>query len=243
MQGPGSNTLHDATILTSEQEAYIMKHASVPGHCVGLMTYLSGGEPFLVDDCFLCRTEKSVILVGYPLQGKYDLERFIALVEKVQKKFRPATIAMIAPQLPTRLTVACIEMEKDHYYTLKATEPVLCGPLKRNIKKARRTLTAECSERMLEPHRELIQEFIARVTPPLQSTGSCLENAAIPCLLQSCPGIKRLGSPVRPCSLLCRGAFSQAFFKLHYRLLFEKELPPGRLRPFTVRVGGAEPRP
>ena len=39
-------------MLTPEQETYILTNAYVPEHIVGLMTSLSGGEPFLIDDYF-----------------------------------------------------------------------------------------------------------------------------------------------------------------------------------------------
>jgi hypothetical protein len=42
-------------MLTPEQEKYILSHAYVPEHTVGLMTSLSGGEGFLLDDYFFCR--------------------------------------------------------------------------------------------------------------------------------------------------------------------------------------------
>ena len=37
-------------MLTPEQESFILNHAYVPEHTVGLMTGLSGGEPFLRPD-------------------------------------------------------------------------------------------------------------------------------------------------------------------------------------------------
>ena len=41
-------------MLSIDQEKYILAHAYIPEHTVGLMTNLSGGEGFLVDDFFLC---------------------------------------------------------------------------------------------------------------------------------------------------------------------------------------------
>ena len=54
-------------MLTKDQEKYILDNAYVPEHTVGLMTSLSGGEGFLVDDYFFCRKENWIILIGYPL--------------------------------------------------------------------------------------------------------------------------------------------------------------------------------
>ena len=55
-------------MLTSEQEIYILTHAYVPEHIVVLMTSLSGGEPFLIDDYFCCCKDNWVVFIGYPLQ-------------------------------------------------------------------------------------------------------------------------------------------------------------------------------
>ena len=65
-------------MLTPEQESYILNHAYIPEHTVGLMTHLSEGEPYLADDFFFCRKDKWVVLVGYPLQIEFtsrDLEK------------------------------------------------------------------------------------------------------------------------------------------------------------------------
>ena len=59
-------------MLTSEEEAYILDRAYVPEHCIHLMTHVSGGEPFLIDDFFICRKENWIILIGYPLEDHFS---------------------------------------------------------------------------------------------------------------------------------------------------------------------------
>jgi hypothetical protein len=44
-------------MLTAQEEAYILDQAYVPEHCIRLMTHVSGGEPFLMDDFFICRKD------------------------------------------------------------------------------------------------------------------------------------------------------------------------------------------
>jgi hypothetical protein len=63
-------------MLTPEQEKYILTHAYVPEHTVGLMTSLSGGEGYLVDDFFLCRRDDWIVFVGYPLQDDFTSDKF-----------------------------------------------------------------------------------------------------------------------------------------------------------------------
>jgi len=155
-------------MLTPEQETYILTHAYVPEHIVALMTGLSGGEPFLIDDYFCCCKDDWVIFIGYPLQHEFDFDEFEAVLEKVKKKFRAGRISLIAPELSQRLDARCREKDSDTYYTLDNRLPVMRSAVKRNLKKARRLLTVERAVHMGDAHYQLMQEFIERVSPPLR---------------------------------------------------------------------------
>jgi len=153
-------------MLTSEQETYILTHAYVPEHIVVLMTSLSGGEPFLIDDYFCCCKDDWVIFIGYPLQHEFVFDQFQVVLEKVKKKFKSERISLIAPELPRRLGARCREKDSDTYYTLNTRHPVLGSMVKRNLKKAGRLLTVERAVHMGDAHHQLMQEFIERVSPP-----------------------------------------------------------------------------
>jgi hypothetical protein len=155
-------------MLTPEQETYILTNAYVPEHIVVLMTSLSGGEPFLIDDYFCCCKDDWVIFIGYPLQHEFSFDEFEAVLEKVKKKFRAGRISLIAPELSRRLDARCREKDSDTYYTLDTRLPALCSAVKRNLKKAGRLLTIERAVHMGDAHHELMQEFIERVSPPLR---------------------------------------------------------------------------
>ena len=155
-------------MLTPEQETYILTHAYVPEHIVALMTSLSGGEPFLIDDYFCCCKEDWVILIGYPLQHEFNLDTFEVVLEKVNKKFRAGHISLIAPELPRPLAARCREKDSDTYYTLNTRHPVIGSTVKRNLRKAGRRLTVERAVHMGDAHYQLMQEFIERVSPPLR---------------------------------------------------------------------------
>jgi hypothetical protein len=155
-------------MLTLEQETYILTHAYVPEHIVVLMTSLCGGEPFLIDDYFCCCKEDWVILIGYPLQHEFNLDKFEVVLEKVNKKFRPGHISLIAPDLPRPLAARCREKDSDTYYTLNTRHPVIGSAVKRNLRKAGRRLTVERAVHMGDAHYQLMQEFIERVSPPLR---------------------------------------------------------------------------
>jgi hypothetical protein len=83
-------------MLTPDQEKYILAHAYVPEHTVGLMTSLSGGEGFLVDDFFFCRRDDWIVFVGYPLQQEFVLDKFETILILpayllLRRKFHPGS--------------------------------------------------------------------------------------------------------------------------------------------------------
>jgi len=153
-------------MLTAGEQAYILEHAYVPEHCISLITSVSGSEPFLVDDFFICLKNSWVILIGYPLDDRFTTKKLEAVVVKIRKNFRPEFISLVAPELPPSFASTCRESESDVYYALQTQRPVIRSGLKRNLKKARRELRVESSPHMQEVHRELMQEFIERAKPP-----------------------------------------------------------------------------
>ncbi len=152
-------------MLTSEEEAYILEHAYVPEHCISLMTLVSGGEPFLIDDYFICHKDNWIILIGYPLEDDFNTKNFETVLSKVRKKFRPDYISLVAPEMPSSLAADSQESESDVYFTLQTQQTVIRSPVKRNLKKARRNLRVESSSSMQQDHQELMAEFIERAQP------------------------------------------------------------------------------
>lgn len=152
-------------MLTADEEAYILDNAYVPEHCIHLMTHVSGGEPFLIDDFFICRKENWVILTGYPLKDNFSPDALEAVFARVRKEFRPEFVSLIAPRMPPALAEICRETGSDAYYTLDAQKPVIRSPVKRNLRKARQNLSVEFSSGMQDDHQELMHEFVGRTQP------------------------------------------------------------------------------
>ena len=155
-------------MLTPEQESYILTHAYVPEHIVELMTSVSGGEPFLIDDYFCCCKDDWIIFIGYPLQHELVLDQFELVLESVKKKFGTGRISLITPELPRRLAERCREEDSDTYYTLNTRHPVISSAVKRNLRKAGRLLTVERAVHMGDAHFQLMHEFMERAAPPLR---------------------------------------------------------------------------
>ena len=155
-------------MLTPQEKNYILANAYVPEHVVGLITSLSSGEPFLIDDHFCCRKDDWVIFIGYPLQDRFDPHYFESVLEKIKSKFKPGQISLIAPALSDRLVLNCRERDSDYYYTLDIRNPVIRSPVKRNLRKAARRLTVEGAAQMGDAHQGLMHEFVRNVDPPVR---------------------------------------------------------------------------
>ena len=155
-----------SAMLTAEEEAYILDRAYVPEHCIHLMTHVSGGEPFLMDDFLVCRKEKWVILIGYPLADNFTNDLLETVLSKIKKEFRAALVSLVAPAIPPALAATCHESQSDTYFTLETQKPIIRSPLKRNLRKARQKLRVELSAHMQEMHLALMHEFIAHTPLP-----------------------------------------------------------------------------
>jgi hypothetical protein len=153
-------------MLTTQEKRYILSHAYVPEHVVGLITSLSAGEPFLIDDYFCCRMDDWVIFIGYPLNDRFDPTHFETVLEKIKTRFKPGRISLIAPALPERYVSNCQESDSDYYYVLDPRSPVIRSPVKRNLKKAAQRLSVECAAHMGEAHQGLMHEFVRNAAPP-----------------------------------------------------------------------------
>jgi hypothetical protein len=152
-------------MLTPDEEDFILQHAYVPEHLVGLMSYLSGGEPFLMDDHFCCRKKDWILVVGYPLNRDYQEARLAAVLEKAKKKFGSTNLWVVAPRLPLTYNKQWQERESDRYFTLDVKTDQVPRDLRRTLDKARNLVRIERSRTTGAAHRSLSQEFIERVAP------------------------------------------------------------------------------
>lgn len=153
-------------MITTDEKRFILTNAYVPEHSVDLMTSVSGGEPFLIDGYFGCRRGEEIILVGYPLQHKFDVNELGIFVDQMRKKFNPSTISLIAPELSKQFTSSCVENECDGYYTLNIHDRSNKKRKGRLSSTARKKLSIERSTEMGKAQGILSAEFIEEVKPP-----------------------------------------------------------------------------
>ena len=150
-------------MITKEEERYILDRAYIPEHAVGLMTSVSGSEPFLMGDYFCLRRGNWIIVVGYPLEKSFAVDTFEALVGRIKTEFKPQRLSLMAPELPLPFADSCLEHERDDYYTLDIQDIRIRSGLRRAVEKAKENLTVERSFDFTEAHMALTQEFIESV--------------------------------------------------------------------------------
>ena len=152
-------------MLTVEEKATVLANAYVPEHSVDLIGGISGGEPFLVGDCLVFWKNGELIVNGFPLAGPFNGSQFEVLTNRLRRRFRPERISYIAPQRPLSLAGRISETASDEYYTLDLQDVSMPAAVKRNIRNASRQLSVSVSGPMDRSHRQLMDEFIARVNP------------------------------------------------------------------------------
>jgi hypothetical protein len=153
-------------VLTPEEEAYVLTRASVPEHIVSLMTLISKGEPFLIEDYLVLVKDNWLIFVGYPLEGNFLRERCERIVHRAVETFRPEYLWFIGPEIPPSLLDASTERQTDQYYLFDVERTRLKPSLQRLADKASQELIVERGRSITKEHEALISELLKREKLP-----------------------------------------------------------------------------
>lgn len=156
-------------MLSLEEKRFVLERAYVPEHVVPLMEGLSGGETHLIGDFLFFVGKDWLIMVGFPLRESSNPE-LKSRLEEAQRRFRPARLWFVGPELPDFLEKLCLEREEDKYFRLDLKAPggaewAPPGKLQRLVAKARERFTVECRNKFDSPHRQLTQDLIERADP------------------------------------------------------------------------------
>ncbi len=149
-------------MITREEEAYVLTRAYVPEHIVSLMTLISKGDPFLIEDYLGLVKDNWLILVGYPLEGNFSQERCERILKQAVDTFRPAVLWFIGPEIPSSLIASCKERQTDQYYTLDIEQTKIKPSLRRAVDKASEELWVERGHSVSREHEALISELLKR---------------------------------------------------------------------------------
>ena len=153
-------------MITPEEEAYVLTRASVPEHIVSLMTLISQGDPFLIEDHLGLVKDDWLILVGYPLEKDFLRERCERVVQRAVDTLRPRILWFIGPEIPPSLLDASTERQTDQYYLFDIERTPLKPSLQRLADKASKELIVERGHAISQEHESLISELRKREKLP-----------------------------------------------------------------------------
>ncbi len=153
-------------MITREEEAYVLTRAYVPEHIVSLMTLISKGDPFLIEDHLGFVKDNWLILVGYPLERNFSQERCERILEQAVDAFRPEVLWFIGPEVPPSLSDVTTERETEQYYLFDIERTELKPSLQRLADKASKELTVERGHAISKEHEALISELLKREKLP-----------------------------------------------------------------------------
>lgn len=153
-------------MISPEEARFIRRRAYVPEHAVGMMSVISGAEPFLIDGYLCFARAPWVIAIGYPLDATSGPPALEQLVAALAGRFRPEQLWCIAPEIPDALDASSTERESDHYYTLALDAVAPEAARSRATRRAARNLTVERARALGPAHSALIAEFLAAEEPP-----------------------------------------------------------------------------
>ncbi|NWF93060.1 MAG: hypothetical protein HXY46_09085 [Syntrophaceae bacterium] len=178
-------------MITCQEEEYVFTNGYVPEHLVGLMSAVSKGEPFLIEDHLNFVKDNWAILVGYPLDQHFSIERCEKVVKKVVERFRPEYLWLIAPEIPAPLLDTCRERETDRYYRLDLEQSNPKPSLQRIAEKASKELTVERTRSFSKDHEALIRELLkreklsSRITALYRAMPEYLSHSQTACVLNA----------------------------------------------------------
>jgi len=153
-------------MITKVQEEWILTRAYIPEHIVSLMTLISQGEPFLLDDCLVLARDNWVILVGYPLPGRKDIPRLERVAGELAKRHRLEYLWVMAPAMPDAIMAQATERESDWYYILDLENLNIKPSLQGKARRAAGQLTIEQGRVFSKDHEALVEEFFTTVELP-----------------------------------------------------------------------------
>jgi hypothetical protein len=144
-------------MLSSEELRLVYERDCIPEHLPNYVEAVSSAEPHLHED-YLCFTSGThLIFIGYPLEKEANNAQ--RSYESACERFRPATVAVIAPRLwlPERIYES---QPGDSYYRLELT----LGPLDPELSYMVRRAAWELEVRegtFGKDHRRLVKDFIS----------------------------------------------------------------------------------
>ncbi|UCG94461.1 MAG: hypothetical protein JSW13_01500 [Candidatus Aerophobus sp.] len=145
-------------MLNREERSLIYQHSYLPEHIPNYLEAVSGAEPHLHDDYLCLSKKKHLIFVGYPLVDKPG--NTPRAYETACKRFRPASVAIIAPDIWLPAQTYDESQPRDNYYRLDLPLGALDPGVAYMVRRAGRELRVTQGTFGIE-HQRLVKEFLS----------------------------------------------------------------------------------
>jgi hypothetical protein len=145
-------------MLSSEELFFVYERAYIPEHLPNYVEAVSSAKPHLHDGCLCFTRGTHLIFIGYPLEKEANNSQ--RSYESACERFRPATVAVIAPQLWFQVHTYEIQSQ-DSYYKLDLPLKPLHPEISYMVRRAARELTVT-EGTFGKAHRKLVKDFISR---------------------------------------------------------------------------------
>jgi hypothetical protein len=201
-------------MLSKEERVLIYRQAYIPEHLPEFVAAISGAEPHLVGDHLCFTRRKHLIFIGYPLP-LYQADTPGAY-RSACERFRPATVAVIAPQiwLPE---ADCRKQPSDSYYRLALPLHSLDAEVAYMVRRAAKELAVGRGKFRRE-HQKLINAFLKRpdLSPAqiylFKRMPQYLKRSATACLLEA-----RKQDLLAAFTVVDTGSAESAFYLFNFR--------------------------
>lgn len=146
-------------MITTAQEEYIELHAYLPEHIPQYVIPISQAEPHLIGEFLIYVKKGLLIFVGYPLNIPFEEKRLEATIEDAIGRFKPESVSLIAPAIPSSLKMGP-NPPSDHYYRLDLSTIFISQKLRNMLRRAGRELCVRKSPGFDREHRQIVEGFL-----------------------------------------------------------------------------------
>lgn len=149
-------------MISEKEKFYILSNAYVPEHIPGMMSYLSGGVPYLIDDKYLIFLINKcfLIFIGYPLKALKNYEEIGYYIEDTVKRFNPTNSLILVESGNSKFFQRCRKIEEDFYYTIDLKNMSISQKLLKIVEKTKNRINIEIERQTTKEHLRLTEEFI-----------------------------------------------------------------------------------
>lgn len=155
-------------MITKEEEAYILSNAYVPEHIPKMMSFLSGGEPFLIEENYVIfQGHNFIIFIGYPLNSLKEPDEIEKSLNMVIRKFKHSNLYVVTDISVSKFLKKCKKIDDDFYYVLDVERISLDKKLLKLVEKAQKKLSIKIERQTTDKHMRLTEEFLSRKNLPL----------------------------------------------------------------------------